>query len=170
MMKIYADTDKNHFEFELNDANGQSFLTSAGKKLNISFQEKGSNRYLLIQDNHTYNINVDTNEQGFEVWVDGLPFQVQVLDEHTKKMREVIKSQHVGQTVKTIMAQIPGLIVKVMVKKGTMVKNGEPLLILEAMKMENVIKAPCDGQVQEVLVSAKETTRQGQLLLKIKPV
>jgi acetyl/propionyl-CoA carboxylase alpha subunit len=66
-----------------------------------------------------------------------------------------------------IKAPIPGLITRVMVQEGQMVKAGQPLLILEAMKMENEIRAPRDGRVKALPVGEKQSVLRGQLLIEI---
>ncbi len=64
-------------------------------------------------------------------------------------------------------AQIAGRILKVHVKAGDAVKQGDVLIILEAMKMENEIKAPADGAVKEVLVAEGARVAEGETLVVI---
>ena len=64
---------------------------------------------------------------------------------------------------------MPGKIVKVMVAVGDAVEEGDALFIAEAMKMENEIKAPCSGQVQEVFVEVGATVEPGTVLVRIEP-
>ncbi len=66
-----------------------------------------------------------------------------------------------------IFSPLPGVISKVLVKKGEKVKAGETLLVLESMKMEHPIKALFDGEVKEVLVSQGTTVQKGALLVKV---
>ncbi|TDQ14706.1 biotin carboxyl carrier protein [Algoriphagus boseongensis] len=67
--------------------------------------------------------------------------------------------------VKDIKAPMPGLILDLKVKAGDQVKKGDIVLILEAMKMENIIKAPGDGVVKEVKVSLKQSVEKNQVLI-----
>ena len=62
---------------------------------------------------------------------------------------------------------MPGNIIDIKVNVGDAVKNGDTLLILEAMKMENEIKAPCDGTVAGVHVSKGDTVDSGALLISL---
>ncbi len=64
-------------------------------------------------------------------------------------------------------APMPGTIVKVLVNKGDQVEAGQPLIILEAMKMENKINASATGTVTSIAVSPGQTVDTGQLLLTI---
>jgi biotin carboxyl carrier protein len=63
-----------------------------------------------------------------------------------------------------IEAQMPGYIWKILVEKGQEVKAGEPLMILVAMKMENEIKAPKDGIVEDIFVELDQTIVTGDRL------
>jgi 3-methylcrotonyl-CoA carboxylase alpha subunit len=68
----------------------------------------------------------------------------------------------------SLAAPMPGKIIQVLAKPGTAVKRGEPLLILEAMKMEHTIAAPADGVVEEVHYAAGEQVLEGAQLITLK--
>ena len=67
----------------------------------------------------------------------------------------------------TITAPMSGTIFKLMVNVGDAVKNGQCVVVLEAMKMENEIFSPCDGTVKEVRVAQGATVQPGEVLLVI---
>jgi len=67
----------------------------------------------------------------------------------------------------SLAAPMPGRVIKVFVQPGTKVKKGEPLLILEAMKMEHTITAPADGTVKEIHYAAGEQVLEGAELIKV---
>lgn len=67
--------------------------------------------------------------------------------------------------LKDIKAPMPGLILDLKVKEGDEVKKGDVVLILEAMKMENIIKAPGDGKVKSVKVNLKDSVEKNQVLI-----
>ena len=66
-----------------------------------------------------------------------------------------------------VTAQMPGTIIEIRVAQGDAVKQGEPLVILEAMKMANEVVAPVDGTVAEILVSPKDSVNAGDLLVRM---
>ena len=72
-----------------------------------------------------------------------------------------------GAGNRQVRAPIPGKVASVAVAPGAAVRAGDPLLVLEAMKMENQIRAEADGRVEQVLVSAGVTVEGGQLLVVI---
>uniref|UniRef100_A0A2N9GFP1 Methylcrotonoyl-CoA carboxylase subunit alpha n=1 Tax=Fagus sylvatica TaxID=28930 RepID=A0A2N9GFP1_FAGSY len=68
----------------------------------------------------------------------------------------------------TVVAPMAGLVVKVLVKDGSKVEEGQPILVLEAMKMEHVVKAPCAGGVHGLLVTAGQQVSDGSVLFSVK--
>lgn len=69
--------------------------------------------------------------------------------------------------VNEISAPMPGLVLKLLVSEGQSVSKGDPLVILEAMKMENVLAAPNDAEIDTVSVQQGDTVDKGQLLIKL---
>ncbi|HEY4196679.1 MAG TPA: acetyl-CoA carboxylase biotin carboxyl carrier protein subunit, partial [Mucilaginibacter sp.] len=67
--------------------------------------------------------------------------------------------------VSEIKAPMPGLVLKLFVEEGSEVKKGENLFILEAMKMENIIKSPADVTVKTVKIKPGDKVEKGQVLL-----
>ncbi len=64
-----------------------------------------------------------------------------------------------------LISPMPGLILKILVAVGDVVKKGDSLLILEAMKMENVFKAPADAIIEAIKITEKEAVEKGQTLI-----
>ena len=71
----------------------------------------------------------------------------------------------VNNKVSDLKAPMPGLVLEVSVEGGQQVSKGDGLLILEAMKMENVIKSPTDGVIKSISVNKGETVEKNQLIL-----
>jgi oxaloacetate decarboxylase alpha subunit/pyruvate carboxylase subunit B len=63
-----------------------------------------------------------------------------------------------------LLAPMPGMIIKYMVKAGDAVNQGDPIVVLEAMKMENALVAPCDGKVQGIKFASGDTVAKGAVL------
>ena len=167
-MKIFANTKNNEFNYDWIDENGQGYLAKDGKRIDVELVALGDGRYSLIKDNMPYMVNISKNDEGFNVRVVGDLFHVTVEDERTRKVKELVKAASGGHGEKTIKAPIPGLVVKIQSKVGDSIKEGEGMLILEAMKMENIIKAPYDCEVLEIAVSETDAVTQNQTLIKIK--
>ncbi len=73
-----------------------------------------------------------------------------------------------GIKIDNVISPMPGTVIKVMVKEGEIVKTGQPLAIVEAMKMENQVVAPMDAVVKEVLVEAGQQVGAGEVLIEFK--
>ncbi|XP_015515079.1 methylcrotonoyl-CoA carboxylase subunit alpha, mitochondrial [Neodiprion lecontei] len=72
------------------------------------------------------------------------------------------------RAVGSAMSPMPGVVDKIFVQRGDIVKKGDPLLVIVAMKMEHAIKAACDGLVEEVLCTAGENVAKNKLLVRMK--
>ena len=81
--------------------------------------------------------------------------------ESSSKMADSSNKQEIGSS-------IPGTIIKILVKEGQQVKEGESLVVVEAMKMETNMIASCDGTVESILVSEGQQVKTGELLVKLK--
>ncbi|MBP9503028.1 MAG: biotin/lipoyl-binding protein [Candidatus Promineofilum sp.] len=112
----------------------------------------------LIIDGRPYEIVFDPNLQWINAY-DGL-HTVDIRDRSTRTPRPRSGDGRVK-------APIPGLITRVLVEPGTAVSAGQPLLILEAMKMENEIRAPFDGVVSSLAVGGGETVVRNQVLAEV---
>lgn len=83
----------------------------------------------------------------------------------TKKFKNRKKYQE--NDPRKITAFIPGTVVDIFVKKGSKVKKGEPLLILEAMKMRNLLNAPMDGKIKTILIEKNSIVSKNKLLIEM---
>lgn len=89
---------------------------------------------------------------------------VDVVDERTRAIR-AMTGDTADAVVKSVVAPMPGLVVKVEVQVGDSVRAGQGVVVVEAMKMENELKAPADGVVAHVAVEPGRTVEKGTLLL-----
>ena len=69
--------------------------------------------------------------------------------------------------IKEIKAPMPGLVLDILVKEGTEIKKGDPVLILEAMKMENILKSPEDGSIKKIKVRKGKVVEKNDMLVSI---
>ncbi|WP_300408803.1 pyruvate carboxylase [Lagierella sp.] len=93
---------------------------------------------------------------------------IKVFDKHSKKTLDNNFIQKADPNDdREIGASIPGNIIKILVEEGETVKEGQPLMIIEAMKMETDILSPMTGKVETIAVKEKDMVESGQLLLRI---
>ncbi len=82
-----------------------------------------------------------------------------------KKIPDNISKKQKTPKGKSIKAPIPGLILKINAKIGDSITKGSPLLVMEAMKMENIIQAECDGIVSDIPIKIGQIVQLDQLLI-----
>ena len=97
----------------------------------------------------------------------GEQFHVQVEDERTRRLHAGRQGPALPQGDLAVRAPIPGMVVKVLVQDGDEIIEDQPLIILEAMKMENEIRAVRSGVVRKVEVSAGQSVEQDAVLIVI---
>jgi len=139
--------DEQEFNIDLLKANGGYSILHNNKSFFIR---------LLSYDKENKLFSFKINESIYNV------FLSDAKDVLLKKMNINYKTQKKASNLKSPM---PGLIVNINVKKGLSVKKGEPLLILEAMKMENLIKAPNDLLIKKICVKPGDIVGKNELLI-----
>jgi biotin carboxyl carrier protein len=95
----------------------------------------------------------------------GRRLKARVLDERRQAIHELTGMSAAGAGPGALRAPMPGLVIKVDVQEGDSVARGQGLVIVEAMKMENELKAEGDARVGKVLVTAGETVEKDQILV-----
>lgn len=129
-----------------------------------------------------YKVTVgDIEENQVQVEVNGTPYKVELEKKATPKIKPVMRtasttpaapppavSRPAAPSSKgSIKSPLPGVILDVKVKEGDAVKRGQTLMILEAMKMENEIMAPCDGTIKQVVAAKGASVNSGDPLIVI---
>ncbi len=99
--------------------------------------------------------------------VGGFRFDVEALDERTRAIRALAGAAGKAAGQPTLKAPMPGLIVRVNVQEGDHVQAGQGLVVMEAMKMENELRAAAAGVVKKILVSPGTAVEKGATLLEM---
>jgi biotin carboxyl carrier protein len=151
------------FEIELeegiviNQKNVQATLTSTNK-----------GEYLLdLNGKKTIAdlVKIDQDAKVVTLRIAGKKYAVQI-KEPIDIMLEKLGMKNIGvKKINNLKAPMPGLITKILVAEGDEIKQGEPLLILEAMKMENVFKAAADVKIKAIKITEKQAVEKGAELI-----
>lgn len=153
-------TVNGQYEFDLgpDDANSLDLIPAANGRLHILHDGKSY---------HAEVLETDPSAKRFVLQINGLRFSVQIADHYDRLVQQL--GLHTGSSHKAnqVKAPMPGLVLNILVEKSQEVAKGDPLLILEAMKMENVIKATADGRVKAIHVQKGAAVDKGQLLLEM---
>jgi biotin carboxyl carrier protein len=136
--------------------------------VNIDSLSISENMYHILQDNKPFVaeiISSDFNQKSYTIKVNNNSYDIDISDGLDLLIKQMGFSVGASKNVSSIYAPMPGLILEINVRVGEAVKEGDPLLILEAMKMENVITSPRDGIVKSVSVEKGGTAEKKQLLI-----
>ena len=137
------------------------------KSITLDVRIKGCCSFSVLKENESYEVDLDAKGDGqYEVLIRDEHFDIEVIDEMRKKMMEIL-GEGVGAASGEITTAMPGKVVKVFVKEGDTVEAGDPVVVLEAMKMENEFKAPDKGVVKSVKVSEGDIVESGAILVVI---
>ena len=101
----------------------------------------------------------------YTLWVDGFRFDGEALDERTRAIRDITAESAKSLGPAALVAPMPGLIVRVNVAPGDSVHAGQGLVVMEAMKMENELRAPADGIVKTITVEPGKAVEKGMILV-----
>jgi pyruvate carboxylase subunit B len=101
----------------------------------------------------------------YTLWIDGYRFEAEALDERTRAIRDVSAASAGPVGPAPVRAPMPGLIVRVSVKVGDTVQAGQGIVVMEAMKMENELRATAAGTVKSVEVAPGTAVEKGALLV-----
>jgi len=116
---------------------------------------------------HVYRVVVQKRDgRGrYTLWVDGYRFEGEALDERTRAIRDTTAAAAAPTGPAPVRAPMPGLIVRVNVKVGDVVEAGQGVVVMEAMKMENELRATAAGTVKSVEVAPGAAVEKGMLLV-----
>jgi biotin carboxyl carrier protein len=161
-MKYYTRVDNTEYEVEIN---GES-ISLNGEPVNVDLMRSGAAElYSVLFGGRSYEMLVNADRFNYTINVRGVQFQVQVEDERARRMNRARRLPTLPDGELAITAPIPGLVVRVLVAEGDAIEEGQPVVLLEAMKMENELRAMRGGIVKSVLVSAGQRVDQNAPLL-----
>jgi biotin carboxyl carrier protein len=126
-------------------------------------------RYLIYGEKKIHEVIViEKRKGGFLLEVNGKQVETAVQDHISILLEKLGMSVGEESVANEVLAPMPGVILRIMVEVGQEVKKGEPLLILEAMKMENLIKCPADVTVASLSVSVGQNVEKNASLIQFK--
>jgi acetyl/propionyl-CoA carboxylase alpha subunit len=145
------------------DDNGNTVVSIGEKGYTVDARWTQSDLLSLIIDGRSYQVDIHTEKDLHEVLIEGEHFEFELFDERKALLK---KSASLGaEGVQEIKSSMPGRIVKVLVAEDEEVEQGQGLVVVEAMKMENEIKSPKAGVVKKVGVEEGEAVELGALLI-----
>lgn len=165
-MKYFVDVNGNRTEVVL-DGEG---LHVDGEVHDTHVSEvEGTPIWLLTEGDATHRLVVKRGDARgrYTIWMGGFRYDVEAVDERTRVIRDLTGVSAAAAGPAPLKAPMPGLIVRVNVAEGDQITAGQGLIVMEAMKMENELRAASAGKVKRVAVAAGQAVEKGALLVEI---
>ena len=151
-------------EYQVSTENGSVIAVNGERCVPVTAEQTARHQYSVLLDGTAVAIAASGTAGTWEMFSEASLHRVQVTSERERLHRQL--SAAVQGPVRTeVRAPMPALVVRVEVKVGDSVSAGQGLVILEAMKMENEIKAHTPGKVKEICVAAGEAVEKDEILI-----
>lgn len=159
-----ASINNKTFEIIQSDEN----LTVNGELLTLDILSIGDDHFHILHKNKGYRaeiVKTEASTKTVTIKINGRTYTVSLKDKFDLLLEKMGMSHAAAHKVNSVKAPMPGMIIDLKVKPGDAVNQGDPILILEAMKMENILKSPGDGVIKNVKVKKGDNVEKGQVLI-----
>lgn len=163
-MKYFVACGDQEVEVEISEHLGKRLVKVNGEPFDISYQEIDSLGQVAVQQGGlAYALSIEGGTESVSVTLAGHVYALTLEDERERAAHAAEKEA--GGGLGPLKAIMPGSVVELLVAEGDEVEEGAPLLVLEAMKMQNEIVAPAVGVVEKIIVEAGQAVQAGDVLL-----
>lgn len=164
---------KNTFTIEVNGKKIQASVDGNSLEINnhsfeADISQLDKNNFHALLKNKSYRVEVlsiNKEEKTFSIKVNNRIYNLTAKDKYDALLQEMGFDKKSGNKNADVKAPMPGLVLRVQAEAGQQIKKGDALLVLEAMKMENVIKAPADGTIKKVSVKQGDKVEKNQVMI-----
>ncbi|WP_183566894.1 acetyl-CoA carboxylase biotin carboxyl carrier protein subunit [Mucilaginibacter sp. SP1R1] len=153
-------------DFEINRATNDLLINSIKTVADIKHID--GSRYHIIENNKSYQVEVvsfNNTAKTAEIKVNNTIYSISAKDQFDVLLDKLGLSDLNSTKVSEIKAPMPGMVLKVFAAEGDEIKKGDNLFVLEAMKMENIIKSPADVVIKKLKIKAGDKVEKGQILI-----
>ncbi|MCI0751274.1 MAG: biotin/lipoyl-binding protein [Flammeovirgaceae bacterium] len=163
---MFKATVNNKTNFDIAE-DEQGFLVN-GQPITWDVATLANGYFHILYNGKSYRAEIVKNDPETKtstVKINSRSYTVSIKDRFDLLLEKMGMSGAAGSKINSIKAPMPGLIIDLKVKEGDSVKAGDPILILEAMKMENIIKSTGDAVVKSVKTKKGDSVEKGQILV-----
>jgi biotin carboxyl carrier protein len=156
----------NKYDFDI-DNKGEELLMN-DTKIQADIRQLSQNTWHIIEQLKSYNVTLisfDKVAKTAQIRVNDNIYTITAKDRFDLLLDQMGLTGLTSAKVSELKAPMPGLVLKVFAEEGMVVQKGDSLFILEAMKMENIIKSPVDAVVKSIKVKPGNKLEKGQILL-----
>lgn len=167
-MQFESTIDDQSFEVNIDD--DSTFATVNDKEMPYELIVQANGRVLFRTGTKLHIIdNIEVEKQTISFSIDGKFVKTVVKDDQELLLERLGFSTEELASAGLLEAPMPGKILELLVNEGDEVEEGQPVVILEAMKMENELKAPAAGTVATIVVAENDNVEKNQTILEIEP-
>lgn len=155
-------------EFQFEETLSASLLNGVARVSDVV--KLSATKYHLLLDEKSYTVELlerDESGKNLRLAVNGIPQQISISDKYDALLKQLGMENIGAAKAGAVKAPMPGLVLQILVTEGDVVKKGDSILVLEAMKMENSIKAPSDGVVKKIHAQTRQAVYKNQLLMEM---
>jgi len=158
--------EHNAFELDLTE----SGPAVNGNILNWDMKPLLDGTFSIISDDHSYVAaveHIDRESKTLKIRLNQQVYEAVITEPIDQLLAKMGINNSAEKKARVIKAPMPGMILKILVSPGQQLKKDDPLLILEAMKMENVFKAPADAVVKAIRTEEHKAVEKGEILIEL---
>ena len=164
--KLFALRDKKKYSFNLPL---EETITIGEREYQIKIKEDEKHGTYILWKNRRYPVEIIQSRQNkYDILFNDISYSFTIETPFSLKRKKFLNKERGKSDKEKIVAPMPGKIVDVLVREGAEVSKGEPVLILEAMKMQNEISSPVDGVIIAVNCKANFNVMKDDVLVEIK--
>lgn len=155
-----------NFQYEIENQGDQILVDGVAIQLDLNKINASSTH--VLHNNKSYNtevVEINRAEKSCQIKINGTVYEISLEDQFDQLLKQLGMDNLTASKVSEIKAPMPGLVLKVLVSDGSEVKKGDSLVVLEAMKMENILKSPADGVVHKVNINPGDKVDKNQVLI-----
>lgn len=141
-------------------------VTINEEPISYRFEQINPDRFIIFLQDKTYEVEIlQRNDDFVQLKVNQKIIDLEIKDELDQLLEKLGMNNDSNLVIKEIISPMPGTILDIMVKEGQPVEKGDPIMILEAMKMENIIKSPQSAVVKHIQASTGQNVIKGEKLI-----
>ncbi len=167
LMRYSVKIDDKEFDIDIEYKSEKYYATINGKEVIIESHQLADSRSIMLLNNKSFEVDVRSNgyDNAKTVFVLGQEIPVEIENYNLAQLKKKAGMSSTAKMDLSLKAPMPGLVLEFKVAVGDTVKKGDPLVIIEAMKMENVIKASGDAVIESIAIDAGQSVEKGDLIL-----
>lgn len=163
-MKFFTHSGGHDYEMDIQPDRDRLVVRIAGREVVILFDEAtGGIRTAFVGDRRL-DFGWRRHDGTYTLQIEGIEYEIVVRDPKMELLSRMVARPGEAEGAAEVRAPIPGLVSKVLLKTGEAVRKGQPVLCLDAMKLENEISAPKDGVLKIISVQPGQPVEKGQSL------